>query len=168
MVRHWQRRRAVRQCGAYQVGFTLAQDSPPLVSAGSGYQVVQGYWSGAGSAPTAVTLAGFWIEARGDALVACWETASELDALGFSLYRSDTGEPDSFVRLNEGLIPSQVPGSPSGATYEWIDAGAEAGQTYYYLLEDVDIRGRATRHGPVPATLPPTTVNRIYLPYVNR
>jgi len=31
--------------GDYQMGFTLAQDTPPLVSAGGVYQVVQGYWA---------------------------------------------------------------------------------------------------------------------------
>jgi hypothetical protein len=154
--------------GGYQIGFTLAQDTPPLVSQGGSYQVAQGYWSGAGTLPTAVTLAGFWIEARGDALVACWETVSEVDTLGFHLYRSDTGNPGSFARLNEGLIPTQLPDGPMGASYEWVDAGVEAGQTYFYLLEDVDIRGQATRHGPVSATLSPPAPYRIYLPLVNR
>jgi hypothetical protein len=31
--------------GSYQLGFTLAQDTPPLVSAGGSYQIVQGYWT---------------------------------------------------------------------------------------------------------------------------
>jgi hypothetical protein len=154
--------------GDYQVGFTLAQDTPPLISQGGSYQVVQGYWSGAGLPPTAVTLAGFWVEARGDALVACWETAAEVDLLGFNLYRSDTGELGSLVQLNEGLIPGQAPGSPVGATYEWVDAEVGGGQTYFYLLEDVDVHGQVTRHGPVSATLSPEVLHRIYLPLVNR
>ena len=154
--------------GDYQVGFTLAQDTPPLVSQGGSYQVVQGYWSGAGFPPTAVTLVAFWAEPRGDALVACWETAAEVDLLGFHLYRSDTGTPGSFVRLNGGLIPGQAPGSPVGASYEWVDAAVEAGRTYFYLLEDVDAYGQASQHGPVSATLQPTTMFRIYLPLVHR
>jgi hypothetical protein len=154
--------------GGYQFGFTLAQDTPPLVSQGGHYQVIQGYWSGAGFPPTAVTLTSFWVEVRGDALVACWETAAEVDLLGFHLYRSDTGEPGSFAQINEGLIPGQAPGSPVRASYEWVDAGVEAGQTYFYVLEDVDVHGQATRHGPVSATLQPTTLYRIYLPLVNR
>lgn len=154
--------------GDYQVGFTLAQDTPPLVSQGGSYQVVQGYWSGAGFPPTAVMLVAFWVEPRGDALVAHWETAAEVDLLGFYLYRSDTGAPGSFVQLNEGLIPGQAPGSPVGASYEWVDAGVEAGQTYFYLLEDVDVHGRATRHGPESAILQPTNLFRIYLPLVRR
>jgi hypothetical protein len=154
--------------GSYQIGFTLAQDTPPLISAGGGYQVVQGYWSGATFAPTAVTLAGFWVEARGDTLVVCWETVAEVDLVGFALYRSDTGAPDSFVRLHEGLIPGQAPGSPEGASYEWVDAGVERGQTYFYLLEELDVRGQASRYGPVSGRLPATALYRIYLPLVNR
>ena len=154
--------------GSYQVGFTLAQDTPPLISAGGSYQVVQGYWSGATWAPTAVTLAGFWVEARGDTLVACWETVEEVDSVGFTLYRSDTGAPGSFVQLNEGLIRGQAPGSPEGASYEWADTEVERGRTYYYLLEELDVRGQVSRYGPVSGRLPPTALYRIYLPLVSR
>jgi hypothetical protein len=153
---------------SYQLGFTLAQDASPLVSAGSSYQLVQGFWAGGGFPPTAVTLVGFWIEVRGNTLVACWETASEMDTLGFNVLRSDSDEPGSFARLNGELIPGQLPGSPAGASYEWLDAGVEAGQTYLYLLEDVDVYGQATHHGPVSATLPPATLYPFYLPLVNR
>jgi hypothetical protein len=38
--------------------------------------------------------------------------------------------------------------------------------TYYYWLEVVDIHGRATRHGPVSATVPPDSPYRLYLPVV--
>jgi hypothetical protein len=153
---------------SYQLGFTLAQDASPLVSAGSSYHLVQGFWAGGGFPPTAVTLVGFWIEVRGNTLVACWETASEVDTLGFSVLRSGSGEPGSFAELNEELIPPQAPGSPVGASYEWPDVGVEAGQTYFYLLEDMDVYGQATRHGPVSATLPPAMPYPFYLPLVNR
>jgi hypothetical protein len=154
--------------GSYQIGFTLAQDTPPLISAGGSYQILQGYWSGASGRPTAVTLAGFWVEARDDTLVACWETVEEVDSVGFNLYRSGTGAPGSFVQLNEGLIRGQAPGSPEGASYEWADSGVERGRTYYYLLEELDVRGQASRYGPVSGRLPPTALYRIYLPLVSR
>jgi hypothetical protein len=154
--------------GDYQLGFTLAQDTPPLVSTGGDYQIVQGYWSGNGYVPTAVTLSDFWVEVRGDTLVVGWETASEVDLLGFNIYRSNSSASGSFSQLNERLIPSRSPGSPVGATYEWVDAGVEAGQTYFYLLENLDVRGLVTRHGPVSATLQPVALYQIYLPLVNR
>lgn len=153
--------------GTYSLGGTIGQPDPGQLSGGS-YTLVGGFWSGATFDPMAVTLAGFWVEARGDTLVVCWETASEVDNLGFNLYRSDTGEPGSFVQLNGGLIPGQAPGSPAGASYEWADSGAEAGHTYFYLLEAVDVHGQTTRHGPVPGSLPAAARYRVYLPLVSR
>jgi hypothetical protein len=155
--------------GGYQIGFTLGQAQDTPVSAGGSYQLVQGYWSGGGAPPTAVGLVGFWVEARDDALVACWETATEIDLLGFNLRRSDTGGPGTFVPLNEGLIPAQAPGSPVGARYEWADADTVPGQAYFYLLEAVDVYGQATQYGPVPGSLPTMVGSyRAYLPLVSR
>jgi hypothetical protein len=78
-----------------------------------------------------------------------WETASELDNVGFNLYRGTSPtEPDR--QLNELLIPSQSLGNPGGFVYTWEDrADLVPGTTYYYWVEDVDIAGVATRHGPV-------------------
>jgi len=149
--------------GAYQVGFTLGQAQEPGVSAGGGYQVIQGYWSG-GNNPTAVSLVAFGVEARGGALVVTWETASELDLLGFHLYRSDTGEPHTFARLNEALLPAQASGG-GGAVYEWVDAGAAGGRPYFYLLEEVDVYGQATAHGPVVGLL---ASYRAFMPLVGK
>jgi len=151
--------------GGYQLGFTLAQDTPPLVSQGGSYQVVQGYWSGAGYLPTAVTLTGFWVEPRGDALLVRWETASEIDVVGFYLYRSEGGASGPYSQLDEALIPAQSPGSSAGAAYTWTDAAVEPGVTYHYLLEGLDAQGRTTEYGPVPAAL---AAHRIYLPFVSR
>jgi hypothetical protein len=39
--------------GGYQIGFTLAQDTPPLMSSGGGYQIAQGYWAGGAGASSA-------------------------------------------------------------------------------------------------------------------
>ncbi|MGD1994622.1 MAG: hypothetical protein PVI59_15615, partial [Anaerolineae bacterium] len=42
----------------------------------------------------------------------------------------------------------------SGATYTFTDQDLDPG-TYYYTLEDVDLGGVTTRHGPVSATVKP-------------
>jgi len=152
--------------GDYQIGFTLAQAQDTPISAGGGYQIAQGYWAGGGSAPTAVVIAGFWIEVRADALVACWETVTEMDTLGFNLYRSESGEPGTYVRLNEGLIPIRAPGSPVGAYYEWADTGVVPSQTYSYLLEALDVYGGAAQYGPAAGSLPAEASYRVYLPLV--
>ena len=99
--------------------------------------------------PLAVTLADFHAVQQGDAVLVTWETASELDNRGFNLYRGTS--PDGWERqLNATLIPSQSQGSPSGFVYTWLDeADLLAGMTYYYWLQDVDIYGATTLHGPV-------------------
>ena len=48
------------------------------------------------------------------------------------------------------MIPAE--GSPTeGANYESIDKNVVDEKTYYYKLEDIDIYGKSTMHGPVSA-----------------
>jgi len=76
-----------------------------------------------------------------------WTTASEVNSAGFNLYRSES--PDGpFTRINEHLIPAS-PDPLLGGSYTFTDAEVVAGRTYYYLLEDVEINGTTTRHGPI-------------------
>jgi hypothetical protein len=99
--------------------------------------------------PTAVELLSFAARPRDSAIVVRWETASEIDNAGFNLYRATSLEGEK-TRLNGNLIPSKVPpGSTLGAVYGWLDRQIVGGTVYYYWLEDVDIYGRATLHGPV-------------------
>ena len=76
-----------------------------------------------------------------------WTTASEVDTAGFNLYRSES--PDGpFARINDHLIPAS-PDPLLGGSYAFTDSNVVAGHTYYYQLEDVEIDGTATRHGPI-------------------
>ncbi len=109
--------------------------------------------------PLAVLLAGFSAQGQADRVLVQWDTVSETGNLGFNLWRGLA--PDAPDRqLNASLIPSQAPGSTQGFSYQWIDqADLVPGATYYYWLDDVDVNGVVTRHGPVSATLvTPTAV----------
>jgi hypothetical protein len=106
----------------------------------------------------AVTLADFAATAAGDHILVAWETTSELDNAGFNLYRGATGAAPE-ERL--AFIPSQAPGSTQGASYGWPDMDVAAGDTYWYWLEDVDLSGATTMHGPVSATLQAPTAVRL-------
>jgi hypothetical protein len=65
-----------------------------------------------------------------------WTTESEVDVAGFNLYRSES--PDGpYVKVNTALIP--------GAS----DPNVVDGHTYYYKLEDVELGGTTTLHGPI-------------------
>ena len=110
--------------------------------------------------PTSVNLSSFDVVAQENAILLTWETASELDNLGFNVYRSDVAD-GPYTKLNATLIPVQNPGSTFGAVYTWLDANVQPGVTYYYKLEDVDVKGVATLNGPINVMLPadPTAVN---------
>jgi len=83
-------------------------------------------------------------------VVLTWKTGGEAHNLGFNVYREVNG---NRVRLNPSLIAGSallMRGSlPQHAakTYAWIDpsAGVAAGE---YWLEDVDVNGSRTIHGP--------------------
>ena len=47
------------------------------------------------------------------------------------------------------LIAQPGAGFAVGAVYVWLDEAVQAGLTYHYKLEDVDIYGHTTLHGPV-------------------
>ena len=97
--------------------------------------------------PTAIDLVSFGATPQEDGVLLAWETATELNNLGFNVYRSDSRNgPRS--KLNDRLIPAQNPGSTEGSTYDFLDTTPAAGQRYYYWLEDIDRVGSVTLHGP--------------------
>ena len=101
--------------------------------------------------PTAVELLSFTATSAKKATILEWETASEIDNLGFNLYRATTVDGPRY-KLNAELIPTLVyPGSPYGAAYAYTDADVKKNLTYYYWLEDLDIYGYSEWHGPVSA-----------------
>lgn len=93
----------------------------------------------------AVTLVSFEAEWVGDQVRLTWETASEVDNIGFYVVRSE-GEAGDFQRVTD-LIPSE--GDIIGGFYEWTDGDAVPGTVYYYLLEDVSATGFSGYSGPV-------------------
>jgi subtilisin family serine protease len=116
-----------------------------------------------GPTPTAVELLGFHAALETESVHVTWQTAAEIDLLGFNLYRS-TRPDGEFVRLNEDLILPHIPGSSFGGEYTWLDEDVEPGNTYFYLLEDRDVSGLLTTWGPVEVTVP----THVYLPLAIR
>jgi hypothetical protein len=111
-------------------------------------------WSGAiVDKPQAVTLAGFAAVPLSDAIRLVWETASEVDNLGFNLFRATSPDGEAATQLNTEIIASEAPGSAEGASYEWMDSDVDSTTTYYYWLEAVDFNGSTSRYGPVSASV---------------
>lgn len=92
-----------------------------------------------------VTLVSFDVEWAGDRVRVTWETASEVDNIGFYVLRSEQ-EGGGYQRVTE-LIPSE--GDLVGTAYEWIDSGAAPDKAYYYKLEDLSASGGSAFAGPV-------------------
>lgn len=100
--------------------------------------------------PTSVRLESFTAANSGGQVTLSWSTGSEQRNLGFNVYREENGERG---RMNPSLIAGSAlimrGGLPQHAakTYAWIDRTPSAGSTYW--LEDVDLDGTRTLHGPV-------------------
>jgi hypothetical protein len=98
---------------------------------------------------TAVFLSGFKAVPMEGNMHIQWETSSEIENLGFNVYHSN-GKEGPWTQLNEEIIPSKVaPGSLEGASYEWVQKEVSLEEDHFYLLEDIDLNGTATRHGPI-------------------
>ena len=108
------------------------------------------YATGQGSIPTAITIASFKAEPGNDTVTITWTTGDETDNLGFNIYRADAKD-GAYAKINAALIASKV-GSGLGASYAFTDSDVENRKAYYYKLEDVDIYGVKTMHGPVRST----------------
>ena len=109
---------------------------------------------------TSVTLVSFTASRLQDGTARLeWRTGYEVDNLGFRLYREQNGKR---VRITTSLLPGTAlvgagrGTSVGGRTYTWSDSGvAPEPQFVQYWLEDVDLKGKSTWHGPI--VLAPTT-----------
>ncbi len=116
-------------------------------------------WIETVTAATKITLQSFSAHYSSDKnganrVVLTWKTGGESHNLGFNVYRDLNG---NRVRMN----PSVIAGSAllmsgalpkhAGRSYAWIDpAGGVTGASYW--LEDIDVNGTRTMHGPVSAS----------------
>ncbi|MBU4445300.1 MAG: T9SS type A sorting domain-containing protein [Candidatus Marinimicrobia bacterium] len=79
-----------------------------------------------------------------------WTTESEIENLGFNMYRS-LNSNRQYTIINNQLIPG-AGNSSSRHEYEYVDKGLTNGIKYWYKLEDVDYSGNTELHGPESAT----------------
>jgi len=103
--------------------------------------------SGCPGAPTAVSLISFTAMGSSNGVEVEWETAQEIDNMGFHLYRcSNPAGP--FIRLTDRIIPG-LTFSVMGKHYTYRDTNVTRGELYYYRLEDIDVHGNRSFHGPI-------------------
>jgi hypothetical protein len=99
---------------------------------------------------TVIQLSSFTATSKSGKIVLQWGTESEIDNAGFNLYSSKS-ERGKYIKINDSLIPAQG-STTQGAFYEFVDKDVKNRKTYWYKLEDIDINGNSTMHGPVSAT----------------
>ncbi len=99
--------------------------------------------------PTAVNFDLAEVTQVGNSAVIEWKTGMEVNNLGFNVYRQSGGQR---IKVNPSLIAGSalMVGSDvrlqSGYTYSWQDETADRTATYW--IEDVDLNGSSTWHGP--------------------
>jgi hypothetical protein len=102
------------------------------------------------SHPTAVRTEKFSATQSSNGILLSWHTGGEMHNLGFNLYREVGGQK---VKVNPSLVAGSVllmrqSLEQHGAkTYGWMDKSSAQGGLYW--LEDVDLNGTRTIHGPV-------------------
>jgi hypothetical protein len=103
--------------------------------------------------PTSVKLDSFAATGFDDGRVLVqWKSGQEADNLGFNVYREQNGQR---VRITPQLIAGSalIAGAntslTAGKSYNWIDTPQSGGKSVRYWLEEIDLEGNRTLHGPV-------------------
>jgi hypothetical protein len=106
--------------------------------------------------PTAVRLRGFSAATTPDGEVALqWQTGYEVDNLGYHIYREQHGKRKRVtpsIIAGSALLTGERTALTAGQTYTWFDtpvATVKGIGPVSYWLEDVDINGKRTMHGPI-------------------
>jgi hypothetical protein len=99
---------------------------------------------------TAIVLSRFTAAAGFRKATLTWSTETEVENAGFNLYRAEATN-GIYKKMNSTVIAANG-SATQGAAYSYTDSGLQNSKTYYYKLEDIDLNGSATMHGPVSAT----------------
>jgi len=107
---------------------------------------------GGGIDPLFIDLTDFTaaVDLTGSSVAVNWTTGEEVDNAGFHIYRAVGTDANALTgeRLTATLLPTA--GGPSGgASYTFTDSVPVAvGEVRGYFLEDIDLNGLSTIHGP--------------------
>ena len=107
--------------------------------------------------PTNVRMLSFTAtyDAQKSAAVLEWETADEMNIIGFDIYRGTNEDFNDSEKLNqEEMILAKNPGSPFGNTYTYDDYDVEAGETYSYWIEIIGTDFNRENVGPESVVIP--------------
>ena len=108
------------------------------------------------TAPTRITLqsfsAHFGVDKNGaNRVILTWKTSGEAHNLGFNVYREQAANRTRMnpsIIAGSALLMSGALPKHAGRTYGWIDPSVGLSGASYWL-EDIDVNGTRTMHGPV-------------------
>ncbi len=100
-------------------------------------------------APTAISLISCKAIAYDNGVAIEWQTGYEVRNLGFNLYREANGRREAVnPQLLAGSALTTTAALSAGQAYRFLDATNTASQNAAYWLEDVDLNGQSSWHGP--------------------
>jgi len=105
--------------------------------------------------PLPVTLSTFTAQYINNTSIIAWTTQSEMDNLGWNIYRSPSQNMGQALQLNTELIPGA--GTTTQPTnYQFIDDDIYQipGYTYWYSIESIDLSGTSCSYGSVSCEIP--------------
>ena len=138
-------------------GFTVTSNCPndptrPWWAGGEYNGEDEGFIDG----PLPVELTSFTATAGDATITLRWTTASELNNLGFHVYRGLQKE-GPYERITAERIAGAGT-STMPRTYTFSDIRLRNGLVYYYKLEDISLAGVKEMHGPIAAKPAPPVV----------
>lgn len=92
-----------------------------------------------------LTLGGRNAGKHANGVLVRWCTASEIETLGFHVYREVNGARP-YVRVTRALLPAS--GWASEFTYSYLDRSAPRGKPLRYWIQVVNLDGSRSWYGP--------------------
>lgn len=88
---------------------------------------------------------------NGQGITVSWRTRSETGCAGFHVLRSTT-ETGTYSRITTAMILSQDGNSSKTHEYRFMDRNISAGESYWYIIEEISNDTQPVYHGPIQST----------------
>jgi hypothetical protein len=106
--------------------------------------------------PTAAKLSSLHATVYQNGTQVTWQSGYQAHNLGYRVYRQTEGGPKVMVSpdliAGSSLFVGPRASLVAGRSYSWWDVPSAPGTLYW--IEELDLNGRKTLHGPIPADLP--------------
>jgi len=102
------------------------------------------------SLPVVISL--FKAKSEKNKIKLTWTTESEINNIGFNVYKTEDGYDSLYYQLNSKIIKG-AGNSSEKREYKFIDNKVEYGKNYWYKLESIDYNGNSEFSEPISAKL---------------